>query len=894
MKFHFVSDRQIRSGFPIWEKLTGKTVPSVLRINSAFRFGMVCFMLIWMGFFSEMCAGEPAEVPESAFTETVSSETPLPTFSSEAVSLENRSPEMVSVRSQQMARTGSWGESDVQICAGIIPSQGSGDSPARIGIWKPGRWTPFRVRIAPEGVEGVFRGRIVLELCDSDGVTVSTEQEVCGALPLTKEICGLPGNSTTEYTLKIFEIPNDPIVETGTETAEDPCLSSGTSQPVFQTTRPLDGALAETKGTIWVVGPSDAGLEAGVSQIPSVGDLKPKVIRFASAADLPTSQAAWELADVLVLTTEEDAVLASWHPEEIRRLETWTRRGGVLVLSVGRNAEKWAANKNWEPFFPGRLEKIVPVRETAAMEVFAQSPIPITLLGVSERFRIPVARFTELCSRIQLRAQQFDLPLVLRDSMELGQIHWVTFDLTHPAFMNWEGKGNFISVLLDFPTQSIDAGEKKVRGMELGFDDMAGQMRSALDEFSGIRPTSFGGLALFFFVYLLIIGPGCWLLCRKLPRGGETASWTTFFLTVCLGCVLLWGGTGTRGGVRLNQIQVTDYVQETGSVRQSLWANIWSPDANRLTLELAPTGRKMSTEIQTETQIGWFGLPGNFLGGMNSRISGASLVLSEETGCRICGGKMEDVPFFARSTKSFFAKRWFSIPEENERPKFAELRTFYQTRVLGEIRNPFSVPMEHGLLLFDGWAWEIGRIEPGETFTITETTPYLAASALLLDADFIEDHSIKSSVGIRRKNRPYERTSRDLEYIMRTMLFYEKCGGASYTSLHHSFLGHLDASSLLNCRTAVLYAAVPVSETVSENGSISANGAMSADETVAAEDPRNVFGSPHFAGQSVEGDLFTCLNVRKNTDAQTEDPGASCDSDRNIRLLRVFLPVSEE
>ena len=50
MKFHFVSDRQIRSGFPIWEKLTGKTVPSVLRINSAFRFGMVCFMLMWIFF----------------------------------------------------------------------------------------------------------------------------------------------------------------------------------------------------------------------------------------------------------------------------------------------------------------------------------------------------------------------------------------------------------------------------------------------------------------------------------------------------------------------------------------------------------------------------------------------------------------------------------------------------------------------------------------------------------------------------------------------------------------------------------------------------------------------------------------------------------------------------
>ncbi|MDO4857311.1 MAG: hypothetical protein Q4A17_05130 [Thermoguttaceae bacterium] len=703
---------------------------------------------------------------------------------------------------------------NVGVSVGIPAADGaSAGKTLAVGVWKPGRQVPFRVTLNPSQSGGdlePFRGRIELEIPDSDGIPVRSVTSFSGVLPATVELPARFGHSRGEYRLKIFE------------EAETEADAPGKAKLVHESEGLVEEALPETKNVFLVVGPTDAGLEACVAQMACPADRKPKVVRVSSAAELPQKISLWELVDVLVVTTDDESVLNSWSGEQTAALESWARLGGTVVLSVGKNAQKWADLPQWKAFQPGKLEKVLPVRETAALELFAQSPIPITLLGVSEKYRIPVAKFTEFPDPLNVRAEQFDLPLVLRRNLELGTVHWLTFDLDHPALVKWEGRGNLLASTLGFAERSNDFHEKKNRGMALGYDDISGQLRSALDDFEGLKPVSFALLTLFFLIYLGIIGPGSWFLCKKLPRGGEAASWTLFLVVSLGGAFLLWTLAGTHGGVRLNQVQVVDYVQETGSVRQSLWGNVWSPMASRLDLDLEPLPEDVISDEnapfrQPSHQIHWFGLPGAYLGGMDSQlltsVSGSSsgLALTEGSDsaadlgafCLETDGKLKNVPFFARSTKSFCASQTFQL-KPDARPVFGTLRDVNHSRVVGEVQNPLSVPLEHCIVFCGGWAYEVGKLAPGETFTIDDSTPYFATSILLVDADYIEDHSIKNSVGVRRVNRPYSPSSHDLRYIMRTILFYGKAGGRAYTTLNDSYLKNLDASELLNSRTAIL------------------------------------------------------------------------------------------
>lgn len=806
----------------------------------------------------------------------------------------------------------------VRTYAGILPSEeGSSRLPA-VGIWKPGRWVPFRVELLPKtnGQAERFCGKIVLEMPDPDGTPVLTEKKVCCDLPATVELKARFGHSKGAYRLRIYqtepktetaepnltgaaeslqkttepqtisgnagvnssaeanshaEVNSNAETNSSAETNSGAKANSHAEAIVFETSGTLDGALRETQGLILVVGSTAAGVDSGAAQMACPGAFKPRVARLASASQLPQSLDAWELIDVLVVTTQEVSVLESWDAASLKRLALWVRHGGTLVLSVGKNADAWSRNPLWASFLPGTLEKVLPVRETAAMEVFAQSPIPVTLLGVSEKYRIPVAKFSGLPPAAEVRAQQFDLPLILRRGWGLGQIHWVTFDLEHPAITNWEGRGSLIAALLDFPEKSRWI-EKQLRGLESGYDDLAGQLRSALDAFDGLRPVSFGLLCGLFLLYLGVIGPGCWFLCKKLPRGGELASWSLFLASVAGASGLLLAITSPQTAPRLNQIQVVDFVPECGEVRQALWGNLWVPNACTLDVSFTDSGpngtvRESSGKVrnssdsadepsENQSWLAWFGLPGDWLGGMDSRVAVSSGFNSPEKesrlkSCRFSDDQMNGVPFRARSTQSFCASRWL---RPARLPDFGKLHDFNQSRVLGEIRNPLPLPLRHCLLFYGNWAYEIGTLAPGQSVTLDETSVYFGAAALLVDADFIEDHSIKSSVGLRRVNRPYQRSSHDLEYVMRTMLFHAKAGGRSYSGLNHQYQHFLDASSLLSCRTAILYG-------------------------VAENEP----------SASPTESFFTHFALRNSTSG-TAIPLTN-SQDRNVQIIRAFLPV---
>jgi len=65
------------------------------------------------------------------------------------------------------------------------------------------------------------------------------------------------------------------------------------------------------------------------------------------------------------------------------------------------------------------------------------------------------------------------------------------------------------------------------------FDDLAGQLRSSLEQFRGVRLAPFFVVASLLVLYILLIGPGDYFLLRRLRRGMQW-TWLTFPAVVVL------------------------------------------------------------------------------------------------------------------------------------------------------------------------------------------------------------------------------------------------------------------------------------------------------------------------------------------------------------------------
>ena len=83
--------------------------------------------------------------------------------------------------------------------------------------------------------------------------------------------------------------------------------------------------------------------------------------------------------------------------------------------------------------------------------------------------------------------------------------------------------------------------------MHYGYNDLAGQLRSALDRFDGVRLVPFWLVAGLIVVYLLLIGPGDYFFLRKLV-GRMEWTWLTFPAGRAAG--VRWGPTCWPTGSR--------------------------------------------------------------------------------------------------------------------------------------------------------------------------------------------------------------------------------------------------------------------------------------------------------------------------------------------------------
>ena len=657
------------------------------------------------------------------------------------------------------------------------------------GRYRVGQWTPVEVTL--RGGSRQLSGSVTLTVPDGDGVPswVMTAPE--------KPVLVLPGRDTPvslyvrfgridcELTAR-FHV-GDKVI------AREEFLTS--YEPEENRFRP---AIPSRQRLIVVVGPAAVGARDAVALLREEPKEKTEVVRLGSVDHLPTRWYGYEGVDALILATSRPEIYRklALGGARVEALERWIRMGGQVVFSVGARADEILDEQSpLSRFAPGRLANMIPLPPTGALETYCKSarPVPDRVGGKSGML---VPQLADVQGVVE--AREGDLPLIVRTARSFGQVVFIAADLDQPPLAKWKGRGLLVAKLLGLEPASEEGSPEATAVMHYGYNDIAGQLRSALDRFTDVRMVPFWLVVGLILLYVLLIGPGDYLFVRKVLRRPE-ATWVTFpliVLAVGVGAyVLAYRLKGDQ--IRLNQVDLVDVDASSQLVRGTTWVNVFSPRMESYDLSFRAKLPSGSAASNARLTTAWFGLPGSGLGGMNPHTSNPTLwrrsyAFSPDL------ASMSGVPIQVWSTKSITG-RWSAAAERC--PKAELVQT--ELSVTGTITNTLDFALRDCRLLCGQWAYELGTIDPEETVEIGPALNRMELKTLLTGRRLVPD---ESGDKYQHETTPYDESSTDTAHILRMMMFFKAGGGSNYAGLANRYQGFVDMSDLLEIDRAVLLA----------------------------------------------------------------------------------------
>jgi hypothetical protein len=665
------------------------------------------------------------------------------------------------------------------------------------GRYKVGLWTPLNVTV--RGGDSAADIRVRATLADSDGLNCTFQAEPC-RIPAGQEtvvpLCVRFGRESGSLALEL--LGGETVLATKTvNTAQSPSAAQ------------IPDALGPGRRLVVSVGAARDNMENALPN--SEGKFPRNVIAAVeNLTDLPTRWQGYEGADFVVLSTSRREVLAqiAAQPARIEALDQWVRAGGTLVLCAGENgAEALGKTSPLARFVPGQFEGIAHLNkeQVRGWETYANGPNPIPKSG--GKVDLPTARL----ARVQGRAEAWagEIPLVVRTARGLGEVIFVATDLDGSSMRAWSDRPLLMAAILGLP--ATEPPPEPASAVEsYGYDDLAGQLRSSLEQFRGVRLVPFFVVVTLAAVYILLIGPGDYFLLRRLRRGmGWT--WITFPAVVALFVAAgPWASTWLKRGVtRVNQVDLIDIAAD-GTVRGTSWFSIFSPRPETSDLSLRPSLPDGGTPNETGAALAWFGKAGAGFNGMyNREMQNAGPLGGEGYTIAADLDAARDVPIQVWSCKNF-VYRWLGraadqgldidLQEENRQPA-------------GTIANHLTrggkgVTLSHAYLAYDGWAYLLGTLRAGETVEVNSATRRVKLNT------FMSSESLEDAAGLggQAEKTPYDAGSRDAAYALRAMLFYDSAAGRKRTGMANDYQGYTDLSGVFHTGRAVLVAMPPQEE----------------------------------------------------------------------------------
>lgn len=666
-----------------------------------------------------------------------------------------------------------------------------------------GKWTPVFIQT------DLPAARFAMRVLDGDDVPVVYEGDLVRdeARPGHFQAWCKVGRSSGELQLKLFDDSQSQIAQTTVSLGGE-----NKSVSFLESTRSVK--LTIEAGDI---------LKRQVEATSRLGGdkLESTVISVKDPVQFPAFLDGLDSVDMIVAGTSDPAFFNSLTKDQLKTLEGWVANGGTIVFSATKNAEKMVGQGGpLANLLPGTFAGLGECTSSKRIEAFAESREQlITLRGEP----LSVVNLSDVKGRIALEDRK-STPLVVYRSFGLGRVIFLTFDFDSERLVNWKGWSNLISRVLG--GDSLENDEETVtkssaRGSSVshfGYDDLVGQLRVPLEQFTKVRIITFTWVALLIGLYILCVGPGDYFFLSKLT-GKMELTWITFPLLSILFCgIAIWLAQVTRPEeIQINQFEIVDVNAGDGSVRGSVWANVYSPVNQEVELSLASKS-ELGFEV-SENVLSWQGLPGDGLGGMMTRANPGLLKtnyqqVQEGAFTRVTGLQLQE-----SSTKPMFAN-WRGQSAVSIRSRLKKDSNL-GGQLTGTVTNPFEFTLTNVRLMFENYAYVLtDSLEPGATFDVQTEASEKTLRGLLTRRIKTKNKDNKN----RSTNSPWDPEDTRISRIADIMMFYDAAGGKNYTGLTHDYQSFIDLSSQLNLKRAIL-----VGEVQSQSSLLEINGESAAD-----------------------------------------------------------------
>ena len=482
-----------------------------------------------------------------------------------------------------------------------------------------------------------------------------------------------------------------------------------------------------------------------------------------SVAQMPDQWFGYEAADVLVLATGNadfmNDLASNRYAAQLDALVKWVRRGGRLVVSVGKNHQVVAQLLQKTRLIDCQLDAPVTVARAPKLETWhhPKDPEP-PLKGLDLAVVHPGPGATVLLQEGERKTRY-----LLQGSCGLGRVLLVAFDVEANPFAAWAGRKGFweqlqkeLKVRSDVAQQPVPIGAGNPVAVPGGAGavsqqpEILNEIQRNLESFQDVPTISFGWVALFTLFYIGLVGPLDYFLLKKIFKRLEL-TWVTFPATVLLVSATAYFTAYWLKGDDLHikkldvvDIDLRDNTQEPaqpGAIRRrgtaygTTWFSLFSPRIQNYTVGLEPVSPEwVAPPDENDRPIrSWNVKPATsdrihpttlavLAGPDQGRRAGSAALYPQPYDCTEAATGLENVPIPVWATRSFTAS--WTAPLSGKPPIEAALRFPRPGQgpalPLGEITNNLPVALE-GVSLFFGSDWfNLGTLEPGETRSVGE------------------------------------------------------------------------------------------------------------------------------------------------------------------------------
>lgn len=591
----------------------------------------------------------------------------------------------------------------------------------------------------------------------------------------------------------------------------------------------------------WVVAIGDS---LGIEQIGR-NDLLARessvaVSQVVSASDLPDRAAGWEGVDLLVITANGRAILRTLDPPRVAALTSWLRNGGRLFVSLGRSGAEMLAEVDWLADLigiapGGTIQKLDP----ASLETYTTSQTPLPTL---DSYPLPTAEASGGRTLLSGRTTARQTARLAIERLEgLGRVCVAAFALDEPVLAAWPERLTLITRLHPGLLEADPDQRREVRNRAaVPYDDLAGQLRAALDRFDSNRRLPFSILSLALLLLAALIGPVDYLLVNRV-LGKPLLGWVSFPLSVlAMSALFVYLGVARGGDAAGPKIARVEFVDISALTEQPIGralavTHLSSRSASRLDFPArvnevwaraavvdpaatSPAAQVGGSPLPAMTLTRTQGHPGPTFGGItisgeNRTLPAYEIALGEPQGVDASapsfGGGMTGRPLgfpIPPAGSKAWLTRW------SFKPQLGKVSGLTQRRgndlLAGSITNPLAVDLLDGVLVYGNWSYLLPtRFRAGQTIASIESLRQKNFRWHLTKRE-IADNASKLAVWDVEMHDDWSRLSE-------LLMFASAVGGRDYTGLKNRALGELDLSHVLAGGHAILYGRV--AEPIFEN-----------------------------------------------------------------------------